>query len=140
MIEGIIRGDKIVAHEDWQGMPWLAFVAHCYRQFGHSGMLPPLTDVHGTMVASVNHGRWLVECPSGDGCAMVVSPSQPYFMCVVCGNEANGGRWYNVQFPGAPEKRAIEGALLKRPIRNRNWEPGETAQALEAENIEHGVT
>ena len=131
--------DKIITHEDWQRLPWVDFVAFYSRQHGGSGKLPPVTEKQGIVAAYINLGRWIAECPDGDGCAMVVTPAHPYFMCVVCGNEKNSGRWYGVKFPTQAEKKTIEAALLKRPIKNRNWEPGETVKTLEAENLMHGV-
>ena len=131
--------DKIIMHEDSQGLPFLEFVAHYYRLHGHGEPLPPLNEAHGVVVAHVNHGRWIVDCHAKDGCAMVASRKVPFFLCVVCGNAKNNGHWYNVKFPESRKLTAIEAALSHRPIPNRNWEPEETVTQLEAENLEHGV-
>jgi hypothetical protein len=89
--------------------------------------------------AVINHGRWLVHCPDAE-CrgAELVDPDDPFFFCLSCGNAARGGTTIVVIFPTSRLK--IEAALNVRRIEHQNWLPGETVDALEAENREHGLT
>lgn len=82
------------------------------------------------MFVELNHGRWVVDCPE-DGCFNAELATTDRFVCSICGHR---GRivW--------PDNRAeIERLTLVRPVRNRNWFPGETVAGLAAENAEHGV-
>jgi hypothetical protein len=93
-----------------------------------------LGDVSGSpVVAYVNHGRWVADCPICNG-AELVTPGDPY----ICQNCLNGARQYRpVSFP--PDIEEIEAALVARPLPlNRNWTT-ETAAMLRAENVSHGV-
>ena len=84
--------------------------------------------------ATANHGRWIVECPSGDGGAQFASRNDPRFMCQECLNTAAGGQWLPVTWP--TDARAIEDILDARPNpENRNWKPGETVTTLRAESV-----
>jgi hypothetical protein len=88
------------------------------------------------VLAYVNHGRWVAQCECMN--AQLVTEADPRFYCVECFNVAFAGRWRTVTFPA--EVPAIEVVLQERPERRRqNWEPGETVELLEAENIEHGL-
>jgi hypothetical protein len=82
--------------------------------------------------ARILYGRWLVDCPVCRG-ANDVDPAEPVYLCSSCG-------WPEqltpVEFP--TERMEIERLLLKRPIQNRNWQPGETLSFLIAENIVYG--
>ena len=84
------------------------------------------------IVARVNHGRWLVDCVAcGSGAG--VDPDWPEARCFGC-----GAIYTSVVLP--PDRVAIETVLVKRPrLDTRNWEPGETADTLRAENVERGV-
>jgi len=82
--------------------------------------------------ARILYGRWLVDCPVCRGANDVI-PSEPVYLCSSCGWPE---RFVMVEFP--PEIREIERLLLKRPIQNRNWQPGETLAFLTAENIAYG--
>ena len=105
---------------------------------------PTADNTQGEVAARINHGRWLVDCV-GCNSALVVDLSQLAFMCVECGNDHNGGKWLRVIVP--KNRKAIETALLKRPMNgrnpaeavNRNWEPGETVATLKQENADHGI-
>jgi hypothetical protein len=89
----------------------------------------------GTVWARINHGRWIADCPHCSG-ALVVSRTDPYFWCPACRMAQSG--WQAVKFPGEADE--IEAVLMKRPDkRTRNWYPGETVEALERENAEHGI-
>ena len=136
--------DIIFHHEDWQGVALPDFLRPHWVQ-GQRRPLPPLSEASGEIKATVNHGRWIVDCPNeGCGNAIVVSQVEPYYICTDCGSEENGGRWYVVIFPGA--KATIEALLLKRPARRsfeagtRNWSPAESVAGLRRENREHGVS
>lgn len=88
-------------------------------------------------VAYANHGRWVADCPSGCGGAMLLEPGAPY-LCGHCWNAEIGGRWRRVAWPRA--RRAIETLLLARPLAHtRNWQPGETLADLRAENAARGL-
>lgn len=134
-----MRSDIIVHHEHWQALPMETFVAQLWRKAG-LGRLP--TETRGIVSAYINHGRWIVDCPARCGSAMVVSETDPRFLCVVCGNPENDA-WYGVAFPA--DKADIEAELLKRPARDgfqaasRNWSPTETVADLRRENAEHAL-
>lgn len=88
-------------------------------------------------IAYVNHGRWVADCPSGCGGAMLLDPEIP-FMCGECFNVELDGRWRQIEWP--KERAAIEAVLERRRLGiNRNWNPGESVADLQAENQEHGV-
>ena len=135
--------DAIITHEDWQEAAYLYFLAKHYFKHGH-GQMPPPDRIAGKLQAIVNHGRWLVECPTvGCGGAVIVSRKVLIFMCPYCANVSNGGQWYQVEFP--QECQQIEVELLKRPAlspiqaANRNWQLGETIEQLKAENKRMGI-
>lgn len=86
--------------------------------------------------ARVEQGRWLIDCPDCNG-ATLADLEDPRFFCPDCQNAMSGGVWLRVMLP--PNVAAIEHELLKRPIVNRNWTPGETVGALKADNAIHGV-
>ena len=91
------------------------------------------------LVARVNHGRWIVDCPNCRSASFATAPTPrlrsavPSFVCPDC----NGGPWP----AGYPAERAAIVALLDvRPDpTKRNWAPGETLGDLAAENAEHGL-
>lgn len=84
------------------------------------------------VVAQVNHGRWVADCPS---CliAQIVDPADPQLWCPVC----QPAGWRSIVFPS--EREAIEALLEERddPI-SRNWGPWETVGMLAAENAAGG--
>ena len=96
-------------------------------------------DIDGTpALARVVHGRWVADCPQ-DGCmgAMDVTPGEPA-LCSYCFNCGIDFRWRRVIFPEDIE--GIEAALRVRLLpETANWVPGETVDALIAENIAHGI-
>lgn len=92
----------------------------------------------GTAVPVVaNHGRWVVTCPGCRG-AQMTSVTDQRFLCNVCGNAGNGGKFRPVTWP---TDYAQIGALLDvRPdVRLRNWSPGETVASLTLENKALGL-
>jgi len=85
---------------------------------------------NGTVDAYINWGRWVADC-SACNSGIACSPGVDTVICTDCGAK------YSVVFPAEIER--IEQALLARALRNRNWEPDETADDLEDENKRHGV-
>ena len=86
--------------------------------------------------AFINHGRWLVMCPSCLSSEFLFGDK--LFFCSQCRNQGNGGQLYKVTLP--TKRKEIEALLGKRPIVNQNWLPGEKVEDLEAENIKFGVS
>ena len=85
--------------------------------------------------AYVNHGRWVASCECGG--AEVVSSGDPFFMCLSCYNEADGGKLRRVLFPR--NRSALEGVLLgRKEPGSRNWEVGETVADLKRQNSARG--
>lgn len=133
------RADRILTHEDWQRLSLRDFIG---EELGKRGFGPPPTTASavGQVIAYVNHGRWVADCPAGDGGALCVSMKDPFFMCPYCANEDNAGQWYRVRFPARATRERLEHALLVRPAKNgfeattRNWRPGETDADLRREN------
>jgi len=92
----------------------------------------------GNVRAEINHGRWIARCACGG--AEDVSPAEPVFYCLSCGNADNDGHVMTIEFPTAAAREAIEAALLKRlEMENRNWQPGESLDDLMGENKAHGL-
>lgn len=100
------------------------------------------------MRAEVNHGRWVVHCPS-EYChgaiwlreATNVVSVEVECDCVdqlVCDHPTVCGEVFVAEFP--EERGEVERLLNLRPYRaNRNWTPVETVEALKRENLMHGV-
>ena len=121
---------KILEHEDWQGLSYRDFVAAAWARAGRPGQLPALETATESIKAFINNGRWVAECPMGDGCAFVVSKSDPYLICLFGPHGP-----YKIVFPANAE--AIEAVLLLRPKPgNRNWTT-ENVSVLRRENSEH---
>jgi len=78
----------------------------------------------------VNHGRWVVECPSGDNNAFEILGSNRWFTCTLCKRD------FQVRLPYNHD--LIDKILGQRPnLMNRNWLPTETTAALIQENTEN---
>ena len=108
-------------------------VAAYWTGFSRSGMPTECSDE--TVLAQVNHGRWLVPCPWCMS-AQNASRTDPRFFCAECSNQGKG--WASVIFP--EDADAIETLLGMRPDkRTRNWLPGEPTSRLLAENEAHEV-
>src|SRR5215207_5729866 len=73
-------------------------VIDMYRLRGIS-VPEPVDLVQGSLEATVNHGRWIVESYCLN--AQLVDEEDPRFFCVNCGNDDNEGKWYGVVFPAA---------------------------------------
>ena len=84
------------------------------------------------LVARIDHGRWLVDCPCGSGVA--VDPDWDEARCFACGSV-----YPHVVFPAGQLRARIETTLRLRPLSSRNWRPTESVDVLIAENIEHGL-
>lgn len=133
--------DKIITHEDIFRLPYGEFVRYsASRKFMQAPAQDGVTD--GEIVAYVNHGRWIAECPDCAG-AQLVSELERRFWCLNCGNAAVNFAWRHVRMP--QKRTAIEAELVIRPAARseraitRNWLPGETVEDLQRENVEHGV-
>jgi len=88
-----------------------------------------LTEDRRTVVAYVNHGRWLANCPHCNGGIPCYQDRSG--VCPDCGHV------YRVGWPD--ERKAIEAVLeLRHLAANQNWLPHETVQMLVAENVAHG--
>jgi hypothetical protein len=81
---------------------------------------------------SVNHGRWVVDCPDCAG-AQLACRTDHRFMCNVWGNVVFGGLSRGVDGPADADR--IEALLLQRRPANQNWVPGETVDDLLGENL-----
>jgi hypothetical protein len=92
----------------------------------------------GAVVARLEHGRWLADCPFCGG-AELVSRVRAEFFCLnpECGMAENDGMAMRAVFPGQREE--IEQLVEGRPAPNRNWRPGETVAGIKKENKRHGV-
>lgn len=78
------------------------------------------------LVAYVNEGRWLVDCPRCNN-GIPVSPDWSIAGCRAC------GRVYSaVVFPS--EFHIIEALLHERDFEHQQWKPGESVKALRDEN------
>jgi hypothetical protein len=113
--------------------------AYAERLCEATGKPLPGQLIHATVVAlaSINHSRWVVQCPFCPG-AELADPADPRFYCFSCANAAVGNMWVGVAFP--KDAPAIETALVARPLpENRNWEPSEKVVDLLAENQRMGI-
>lgn len=102
---------------------------------GQAFVAPLGTRSSPEVLAHVNHGRWLGDCPF---CASSqhVSKRDPWFFCAACLNAAVDHHAVPVEWP--KDADAIEETLRERPfVTTRNWRPGETVASLRAENRQH---
>ena len=111
-------------------------MAHYYRT-AKGKELPDIKDATGEVLAFINQGRWIAECPDCHD-ARVASSMFPYFICLAC--DFNNDQFANVVFPA--EKVEIEAELEKRialhPFKaapTRNWTPVETLKDIQDENV-----
>lgn len=95
------------------------------------------------MMPSLNHGRWVVNCPSIDcAAAVLVLPWQMLAVCDCrdrdfCQHGRLCGTLIQIDWPA--DWQQIEQTVRGRPITNRNWMPGESLTRLLEENMAHGV-
>jgi hypothetical protein len=92
--------------------------------------------------ASVNWGRWIVDCPAcpaalgywTDAPRPDIVVGAPFFQCWTCGARAE------IEWPSPQMRHGIERLLLMRPDETtQNWLPGETLIDLMWENGAHGI-
>ena len=86
--------------------------------------------------ARIEHARFIVDCPNCNSAEFAFEDN--LFFCSQCKNSDIQGKARRVIMP--PERKQIEEILGKRPIINRHWNPGETVEALQNENILHGLS
>lgn len=95
------------------------------------------------MIPYLNHGRWVIDCPSLTcGGAERVQPWQHLIVCVCadrdfCQHGPYCGTIIQLDWPA--DRAAIEAVMLFRPLLNRNWYPGEPVEHLVEENAAHGL-
>lgn len=89
------------------------------------------------VLAYINHGRWIVDCPFCSGAELIFQDTVA-FLCLSCFNQAVHFKSLPIAFP--LNVIEIEGILEKRPMPStRNWLPDETAKMLKDENKKMGV-
>lgn len=99
------------------------------RVAAHRGWPEPTGTSLTPVLARLDAGRWLADCPLGCNGAEWVSQADPVFLCLSCGS---GGQWWPVEFPA--EKTGIDNEVTKRAAINAwGWNPGETLADLRAE-------
>lgn len=84
-------------------------------------------DEGGQVLAYVNLGRWVADCPCGGAELVGAEP----MICGSCGTVSE------VIWPD--NYNQLERLLQVRPPNNQNWTPGEPETQLEEENIMHGL-
>ncbi len=87
-------------------------------------------EVARALEAYINHGRWLVDCPCGNG--VMTAPGWPA-CCYSC-----GAIYRDVHISADADQ--IEALLSRRPIAHQNWKAGESLALLRAENVQHGIS
>lgn len=124
--------------------------ASCWK----GGVPDPITASAQPAKVLVSRGVWIAECPEvrlerkwPDRVAREAGIDNPYverscgFAMVLCRGKQlrcpHHNHLYRVVVP--PDWEAIEEALLKRPLPNRNMDAGETLADLLRENEEHGL-
>lgn len=113
--------------------------AFWHRMTGRPQAPPAPAEGFPTVCATVNHSRWVCECPFCSS-AQLARPDDPRFWCVECRNASAGGAWLLIVWPG--DAAAAAAALAQRPVEaTRNYRPdrGETALDLLHENVVQGV-
>mgnify|MGYP005819423313 CR=1 FL=1 len=92
---------------------------------------PPATTAISAVpvLARLDAGRWLADCPLGCRGAEKVSQADPFFLCLSCDS---GEQWWLVEFP--VNIKAIEREVVKRAdVHSWAWLPGESLAALRRE-------
>jgi len=138
----IVNGDERALHGLGDEPTPVAFWAA--QSFHPRGMRysTPKREARGSVVARIDHGRWVVDCPARRCCAaQVAAETDPRFFCHQCFNAGYDGAWLPVVWPDVGTRTEIETLLLLRPEpEQRNWRPGETVEMVRAENVEHGCS
>ncbi|MER7814088.1 hypothetical protein [Streptomyces sp. NPDC096153] len=82
----------------------------------------PGPDVVGQVIARIDAGRWVAQCPTCSS-AQVVAPADPRMWCVDCQPDT----WLGVRFPENPE--AAEATVADRPVSERFWWADDDSEA-----------
>ncbi len=132
----------IKTHEDRSTDDFVAFMCNEYQRAQHAPApaIPVLVGNLPEAFARVDHGRWIADCSTGCGYAVMLGRNTSLFLCANC-----DVGWQRVTWPRSRTNIEIE--LLKRPhdIRaepepsTRNWVPGETLADLRTENADRGI-
>lgn len=95
--------------------------------------LEPQQSSGPPLQAYVNYGRWIFDCPCGNG--VLCSPDDKDACCLEC------GLIHQVSFPTKKTIQDAEQNLKWRPAKNRNWRPDrdESPADLAAENRALGL-
>ena len=115
-----------------------------YLEARRLGVQIPSWNPRGpVLLAYVNAGRWLVDCPDCGG-DEYGAPDDAAFWCASCANVLNESWPRPVAWPQA--RGRIEALLLQRPApilpgaaSPRNWLPHEPVEQLAAENRNRGL-
>jgi hypothetical protein len=84
--------------------------------------------------AVVNHGRWVVRCPTPGCGGAELAREDGLFFCCECRNAEVGGDYRTVVFPG--ERRELEQALAAKQVPARNWDGEPLEEIGRPEGIE----
>jgi len=77
----------------------------------------PTGKTRGSVKAYIDFERWIAACPDEYcGGHELVEIDEPIFFCLSCGNAANKGNYYAVEFPDAAKRVEIYAELEKRPL------------------------
>lgn len=76
------------------------------------------TEPGAEVVARIDHGRWIADCPDCNG-AEYVDPDEPVFFCFGCLNTQYQGQLRPVRFPPPEIRERIEANL--RPEAYNSW-------------------
>lgn len=103
----------------------------------HGVHVRPAAEGRPALLAIIRQGKWLVLCenPTCHGAEKVWE--EGLVMCCSCLNSHVNHELLRTEFPA--DRARIEEMLEPRPLDNRNWEPPETVEDLEQENIDHMV-
>lgn len=96
----------------------------------------PVRASDEVLVARVDHGRWLADCPACNaGIALTPGVAEAFCFGAGCAHH-----FTNIVWPSDEAIDEIERTLRARPkVPTRNWWPTETVHALRAENRAHGL-
>lgn len=87
------------------------------------------TDRRRTLRPYVNGGRWVADCPQCRG-GILIDPEWPAAGCLECGT------WFEI-VAIREDWRAVEQAMVARPVLNRNAYEDETVAELAKETEAH---
>lgn len=127
-IQVVQRLGRCIQHRDIHPSPirdWMIAVAR-----GRGWPAPSGTAVT-PVLARLDVGRWIGDCPLGCRGADAVSQSDRIFMCLSCGADYI---WYPVVFPDNIQEIEEE-VTGRKSIMGWSWNPGETIEELRAESL-----